>query len=225
MEETLINAEGEAMAAFAGTAYATVLAEDEASFERVQSQIDSLERHIIDTRARLMRLYSPAGYSLTDVLTYSPFIIVYAVKAVRIFFLWSSLTFARALFQARYNDAVYLQNTSPPHPAWFVFLFLGFDLTLNVSLMAFMKMLSFLLKTATNSFPIDGYAMRAIVLDYIMSTTLIAVLAFILAVVVRRKKYFRYRFEGERGIRALSDMILWTSSIILVIPYFRITDA
>lgn len=224
-DQALMEAETEALKMFVGGRYVTILSEDELVIERVQEQVEGLERHFMSVRARVVRIYSPAGYGLMDVLLNTPFALIYVVKAFRIFLLWVSLVFARALFQTRYNDAVYLQNRAPPHPAWFVLIFLGFDVALNAGVVMLLTALMYLLRTRLNNFPVTSYVIRAVLTDYAVSTALMAVLAFVMATVIRRKKYFRYRFEGDRGIRALSDMILWTSAVILIIPYFRFFDA
>jgi hypothetical protein len=225
IDEVTLNAEGEALKLFTSAGFMTIVGEDEVMVEKVQSQVEDFESYLIQKRRELLRMYSASGYSIADVFRDTSFIIVYIVKGLRIFFIWCALIFARAFFQARFNDIVYVQNKLPPHPAWFVLIFLAFDLGLNVSLYVMFKTLMFLFKSKDTDFPINATVMRLIVLDYVISTALIAVLAIFLAVVIRRRKYFRYRYEGDRGIRALSDMILWTSAALMIIPFFKFLDS
>ena len=224
-DDVTLNAEGEALKIFTSASFMTILGEDDSLVEKVQSQVEDFESYLIQKRRELLRLYSDSGYSITDVFRDTSFIIVYIVKGLRIFFIWCALIFARAFFQARFNDVVYVQNKLPPHPAWFVLIFLTFDLGLNVSLYVMFKTLMFLFKSKDTDFPINATVMRLILIDYVISTSLIAVLALFLAVVIRRRKYFRYRYEGDRGIRALSDMILWTSAALMIIPFFKFLDS
>ena len=225
LNDTLMEAETETLQIFGAGPYMPLIGEDAGVVERLQTDVDNLERFILNIRKRLTRLYSPSGYNVLDIIFNTSFILIYIIKALRVFFLWSAMVFAKSFFQARYNDAVYMQNKNPPHPLWFVLIFLAFDLSLNIGLYIVMRTLMFLFKTRDNSFPINDYLMKALIVDYILSTVLIGILAILLSIIVQRKKYFRYRFEGDRGIRALSDMILWTSAAILVIPYFRFFDA
>lgn len=224
---TVMNtAEEEALRIFVGGDYQTILNEneDEVMFEKAQKLVTSLEEFLIGVRGKIVRMYSPSGYGLLDVLRHPTFIIMYLLKAVRVLLIWAALSFAKAVFLPLYNDAVYVRNKSPPHPLLFVAIFIGFELGLNVAMYFFLMTLQFLFKTKDNTFPINDHILKAALVDYILSTTLITLLAVIIAMVIRRKKYFRYRFEGDRGIRAMSDMLLSVSSGILIIPFFRFLD-
>jgi hypothetical protein len=223
-DKKMMEVESTALGLFTTGSYLNVLNEEETLLETVQASIDDLEKYLVNVRIRVARLYSIDGYSIADVLRDSTFLVVYMLKAVRVFLLWAALVFAKSIFMPFYTQAVYVRNEKPPHPAYFVLAFLLTDVALNLGVYALLRMLHYVFRSPDNNFPIDDTTMRAFMIDYGISTTLIVVLSLTIAAVIRRKKYFRYRFEGDRGIRAMSTMIWGLSSVILIIPYFRFAD-
>lgn len=224
--EVMVSLEQAALVIFTTGDYISILSnEDEVLLEQMQSNVERFEKSIILTRAKLVRMYSPSGYSVLDVLKDPSVLMVYLLKVLRILLIWAALTFAKGIFLPLYNDAVYTQNKDPPHPIWFVALFIAFDMGLNLAVYVLLMTLQFVFKSMDNDFIINDRVLKMALIDYVLSTTLITVLALVISVVIRRKKYFRYRFEGDRGIRAMSDMLLWVSTGVLLIPFFRFLDA
>ena len=207
-----------------GSDYIAILNRDETMLEIAQKAVDGLEASLVATQAKLIRMYSPAGYSALDILKDPAFIALYIVKSFRVLLLWISLVFAKGFFMPLYNDSVYVRNVNPPNAMWFVLIFLAIDLGLNVAMYVLLMTLKFIFKTKDNIFPIDDHVMFAVLVDYGISTLMIASLSLIVASVIQRKKYFRYRYEGERGVRALTEMLFWIDSTILFIPFFRFLD-
>lgn len=219
-----LNAEQKALGIFTNGSYISILNEDETLLEQVQKQVDKLESLLLQSRLTVRRLYSPTGFSISDILKDKTFAVLYSLKVLRGLLLWAALGLAKSIFMPYYNTAVYANNKSPPHPLYFVLVFLGIDLALNIGIILILMLLRHIFQYTDSGFPIDQHVMHAIWTDYVLSMLLIAVLAMVIAAVIRRKKYFRYRFEGDRGIRAMSSMILWVSVAVLLIPFFRFMD-
>jgi hypothetical protein len=224
VNDVLMKAEGKALLIFTQGEHMNVVGQDEVQVERVQNLVDSLEKYMAEERSTLVRMYSPAGASPLDVFKEPTFAVVYAVKAVRMLLTWAALTFAKGIFVPLYNDAVYTKNNRPPSPLIFVFIYIGLDIGLNAMLFVILIALKYMFKTRDNAFFINDKVLSAVLVDYALSTLLIIIIAAVVGVVIQKKKYFRYRFEGDRGIRAMSDMLLWLVNGILLIPFFRFIE-
>jgi hypothetical protein len=48
------------------------------------------------------------------------------------------------------------------------------------------------------------------------------VIGMLIGVVIKKKKYFRYKTEGERGIRAFEEIMKSTATVITLIPTFMV---
>jgi hypothetical protein len=44
----------------------------------------------------------------------------------------------------------------------------------------------------------------------------------VVAMTIQKKRYFRYKTEGLRGIRALKEIVMGVAALIGVIPYFAL---
>ncbi|MFB6197955.1 MAG: hypothetical protein ABEI52_06770, partial [Halobacteriaceae archaeon] len=102
-------------------------------------------------------------------------------------------------------------------------LFIGFEavMTLLMVLVLFGLMIMLGGGDSTSSV-LNPRAFKMLLIDYLFSTITIFSLAAIVAEVVQKKKYFRFRYEGERGVRALSTMVFYTSLITLFVPFYRL---
>jgi hypothetical protein len=40
--------------------------------------------------------------------------------------------------------------------------------------------------------------------------------------IIRKKKYFRYKLEGPRAIRAATEVMFGISGVVLAIPFFLV---
>jgi hypothetical protein len=102
-------------------------------------------------------------------------------------------------------------------------MILALDAALHAAVAVALLSASHVFKTEDNSFPVDGSLVSAWALDWAAATAAVAVLALLLGSVVQSKKYFRYKYEGERGIRALRDMIFYVYCVTVPVPFFRLT--
>jgi hypothetical protein len=224
VQRIMDDIEREGRVLFSDRMYMGIISEDEHVLETLQSRVDAFERRIVSVRMTLTRLYMPAGYSLFDVLTDPTFVIIYALKAFRVLLIWAALAIARGIFQPMYKDAVYVLNKAPPSAMYFALIFIAFDVALQLGVFVVLLALRYMFAGPDTAFPVTTHLLKAYLLDYVISTVLILALSLVVASVVSRKKYFRYRFEGDRGIRAMSDMLQLLSAAVLFVPYFRLLD-
>lgn len=181
------------------------------------------EWHLDKAEPLIIRIHD-GPVSILDVLADSQFLMLYGLKLLRFLLVFLSLALARRVFQGIYNEKVYTQNAAPPHPAMMVAIFLGIDIGFAVALVVILSFIKYLFYHGAGTFPVDGFLISRFILDYCLSTLVIATLAFIISDVICKRKYFRYRYEGERGVRALELMIRYTSGVIIALPFFRMAD-
>lgn len=159
--------------------------------------------------------------SLGDALSDPTMVLIYALKALRLLAAWYALRVAARTFQGLYDRRVYGRDEAPPHPAVFVGMTLAVELAIQLGVMVVLLFSQQILKQMDVN--VSSAVVSAWVLDYGLSTAVVAVLALVIGEVVRKKKYFRYRYEGDRGIRAMQQMMMYTYGVVLLIPFFRLT--
>jgi len=81
-------------------------------------------------------------------------------------------------------------------------------------------MLMMLFKKEDNNFIVNGYTIKTYLADYAACFSYLAVLSVIIIGIMQQKKYFRYRTEGLRAIRGVSEIITYMSIIIFFTPFF-----
>ena len=193
-------------------------------FDEVMTKIRNFNDYYDDVRREVITMYQGGGRPLSNLITAAPFLIMYVVKMLRVLFAWAALHFSEHLFQLWYAQAVYGRNSDPPDPLVMIGLFLGIDMAMNVALMATLFLLRSLFATEGGNFPVDDTFLKAYVVDYLCVTLAVFVIAAVLAQVIKTKKYFRYRYEGDRGIRALQTMTFYVVIIMLLLPFFRLVQ-
>jgi hypothetical protein len=146
-----------------------------------------------------------------------------ALKLLRVLIAWVALRIASKVFQQSYDSRVYNNEQSPPSPLKFVGLFVALDLAMNAGVAVLLVFCRYLFKSVDNDFPIDGPFLTSWAVDYAATTVVIAALAAIVGAVVAKKKYFRWKYEGDRGVRALQQMTFYIYLVILAIPFYNLT--
>ena len=185
-------------------------------------EFDNLRAWVVSETERAQELYLRGSPTLFESITDATVIGVYVLKAIRLAIAWVSLRVASRTFQAWYSRAVYEQNGNPPNTAYFVALFLGLDAALHAIVLTILYGIMTLYSGQDNDFPIDSNLLSAWALDYSVVTVAVGVISLILASVVQSKKYFTYKYMGDRGIRALQEMCLATYAVILFLPFYRL---
>jgi hypothetical protein len=181
-----------------------------------------LSQWLEDRIEYVVRLYTKGSPSFLDNLLSVDLMIMYGLKAVRVLVAWYALRVASKLFQAMYDKRVYAQDEDPPHPVAFIALFLAVDVACHLILLAVLMLAKTIFTHIDDSFPVTSHMISAWAFDYTAASALIAALALLIGEVVRRKKYFRYKYEGDRGIRAMQHMMLYVYIVVLFVPFFRL---
>lgn len=150
-------------------------------------------------------------------------IILYSLKLVRVGVAAIAIAAAEKLFQSVYRKRVYVYDEDPPNLAWFLGAILLIDLAIHVLVAIVLAVVMSIFARADNTFPINRNLMTMWAFDYFASTVPIALVLLSTGAVLRFKKYFRYKYEGQRAIRAMAKIAFYTYAVFLPIPFYRMT--
>lgn len=157
---------------------------------------------------------------ILDMIFDSQFILLYVIKSIRVFFIYASLIITVKIFQGMYLKQVYAQGKEPPNILYMLLIFIGIDFFMNLFLMLTLLLVYYLFKTHSNMFIVDSYLLKKQMVDYILVTFVNACIAALIGNMIMKKKYFKYKYEGPRGIRAFQEVIFQINSLLMTIPFF-----
>ena len=181
--------------------------------------MQALSQRITSMREKILSFYK-LNYSMAELLFDQHFIILYIIKGLRILFNYISLFLATRVFTPIYEQAVYDNKANPPALTKYLLIFLGFDLAFNAFLVVALTLLWFIFKTAENTFPVDKFLFTKYGYDYAISMVIIIILSWLISRIITEKKYFKYKYEGTRAIRAFEKMVFNVGVIINLLPFF-----
>lgn len=144
--------------------------------------------------------------------------IFFIVKVLRLVFTYASLLISKNWTSQVYMDKVLVNGENPPKLSNMIYLHLIIEFI-------FMAVLLALLYTAHSQGYLELITSKEnifsefILPDYIISVIFIVLHSSIIANKMYNKKYFLYKDDGLRAIRALSEIIFSISLIICVIPW------
>jgi hypothetical protein len=197
----------------------TILAND--GLHDFIDDFNNIEKLSIQTMEKIYDYYNNQ-YSKMDLIINKHFGFVYIFKALRIALFYVSLMLATKIFEEMYMKVVYTENKDPPSLFTFVFIFLAFDFGFCLFIYVILLLIKYIFYTPNSTFIIDTQLLIKILIDYIISTLLIFILSLIICNIIQKKKYFRYKLEGPRAIRACHELLFGCSIVIFLIPYFLI---
>lgn len=171
----------------------------------IEHQIDRLENNV----------YRATPMSLAELVSDPKFLLLYAIKLLRIGYTWVSMHVAERVMVSWYTRQVYTRNEPPPHPAWFILLYMCFDAIFTSVIALVLIVMSRVSDDTVGSSVLFGFAV-----DYASTTAIMTLMHMTIAAIVYNKKYFRYKYEGERGIRALRQITFGTAVPIILVPFF-----
>lgn len=151
-------------------------------------------------------------------------LVIWALKALRIGIAAVVLDVAARAYRGVYQRRVHVLDQPPPDPAVFVAMFLALDATFHLLVLAVLFTLFKMLKTPDNSFPIDLDVISRWAMDYVAGTVVIMLLCLSLGYIIKNKRYFRFRHEGDRAIRSLAQMSFYVYVVTVPIPFYRLTQ-
>lgn len=150
-------------------------------------------------------------------------LIGYIVKALRVLFQWISLGIAQNYMIRIYEEKVLLRQENPPHLLNLLGLFILIHLVFEALLLVGVYIVSQMLKTKLNVEP--QQLVKQIGFDYIAGIIVLSLFAIVVGNIMYKKKYFLFKENGHRGIRAYKAIILMYVIIIAVLPFNLVPKA
>ena len=145
-------------------------------------------------------------------------LIIYSLVAVRIFLLYISSYVASNIMNQIYTERVLINGEQPPKLVYQTYLFVVIDIIFNLFLIAFVwGVLNLSGKSDTNM-------LNSFVLHYVITLIILTVLLIVITNTMYTKKYFLYKDDGLRAIRALNDLMFQLGTFVCVIPVFMVVD-
>ena len=187
----------------------------------IEQMIESISDKIKAHKQKINSLYE-LKYSLLEMIIDSQFYVIYVIKALRILFAYVALFLTTRMFVPIYEDIVYDAKKDPPGLWRFMLIYLAFDVSLNVFLLVLLFLLKYLFKTDDNTFIVDSALIGNFLLDYVVGMFMTMVIGVLVGRVIIMKKYFKYKYEGVRAIRAFESIVFWIAVVNILIPYYLI---
>ena len=138
---------------------------------------------------------------------------MFGLKAIRIGMTYLSLLISTNFMSQIYMEKVLINNETPPPLTNFLWLFLFVDIIMNIG-----YVLVIILLQKFNVFGQDVVIHPTYLMDYGLCMAPIMLFATINASMMYSKKYFLYKDDGLRAIRALSDITFIYAVIFHLIP-------
>ena len=144
-------------------------------------------------------------------------IMLYGFKTIRIATSYISVTVTSNFMAQVYMDKVLINQENPQNLTNFVLMFCIIDAII------FALLLGMLYLSSEAFFSKDVFDIKqhlgALIQDYIGFLIVVGASGYIVASTMYSKKYFMYKDDGLRGIRALKDIMFNLSVLNGLIPY------
>lgn len=138
------------------------------------------------------------------------------VKILRVLFIWLAVRVATRLHQATYVETVYGKKEDPPRFAPLV-------VNIGVMLLLFHVALLAVVNTFAESGVIPKSVKKYAMIESVAYMVLIMAVSYYVALLVQTKRYFNYRKDGIRAIRAYNEIVMWSILPISLSPVFFTT--
>ena len=194
--------------------------EDGLNLRAKQNSLDDTTLNITKGYPHKIKSLYTLNYNLMEIIMDSQFFLMYVIKGLRILFSYIAFFLATRIFSPIYEEAVYDGKKNPPSLWKYILIFVAFDASFNAFLVVLLFILKLLFKTDDNAFLIDSYLFTKYLIDYAVSMTVIIVIGVLVANVITSKKFFKYKYEGVRAIRAYESMMFNCAFVLHLFPFF-----
>lgn len=149
--------------------------------------------------------------------------LLYVMKIIKLALTYASILIATNYTSQIYTEKVYVKQENPPRLINMLYLFLGIEILMTVIVMTLMILLiNFIVSNPNAGQSIEFNIVDVVTLfgqDYFMYLITMSIIGSIIATTMYNKKYFLYKEDGMRGIRAYKEMITQLSLTLGVIPF------
>jgi hypothetical protein len=210
-----------------------ILNDAEKELKKVQSVLTDQERKVLEvgrgkvsnmqiqTLNKINTLYN--NTSAMALILDNQFTYMYILKVVTYGLQYIGLFFAEKIFSDMYTKTVYVRNHEPPSILTFYGIYLGFAIAMMLFMIVILYIISLIFNTPLNTYlAINNDLIIKYIVDMIIFHVFTGLLLCVIGALMQRKKYFKYKTEGPRAIRAYSEAISIISAITIMLPYFLV---
>jgi len=188
--------------------------------ERVQF-IDKANvlRNDLDMYNTYIQEYYNERITISDIIFDRQFIGLYGIKVISFILFYYTVieTEKRVLYDYSMRTNIF---QGPPRLIKYPLYVFGIHFVLYSLLFVILFVLYYLYKKNTNTFVIDDYFLRCVIVDYITLVILSLLLSLLSSTVIQKKEYFRYNTEGMRAIRIQSQLMITLYGLFSICPFF-----
>ena len=141
--------------------------------------------------------------------------VLYGLIIARIVLLYLSTTITANIMSQIYTERVLINGEEPPVLRNTIFLFIIIDGILNMLLLGIISLID---KFLGDNVP--GKLTKMFIGQYIVTTGILIILSLIISNTMYNKKYFLYKDDGLRAIRALQELMFRNGALVSLIPFF-----
>jgi hypothetical protein len=113
-----------------------------------------------------------------------------------------------------YTEKVLLRGEEPPSLTYQLFLFVLIDFFLSLIIILLIYMIS------TQESPDGSSLIAKFIKQYFISLIVLFTIVYVISNIMYRKKYFLYKDDGLRAVRALDDLIFNIGMFVMLIPFY-----
>ena len=144
--------------------------------------------------------------------------IIYVLKLVRFLLQMGALWVSVKIFNDSYVKSVYAGKTDPPPIQNLLYLFIGMDLTIQLSIVTMVVLLASPGRSMASW--INDQFMSQLLIDELATSGMVTFLGSIVASFVWRKRYFMYKTDGLGAIKCFADIMVGICAIMVIVPFF-----
>lgn len=170
----------------------------------------------------LKRLYSiyDIRYCVMDYFLDKQYIILYLLKLIHFLIFLVSIYLTEKIFSEMYMKKVYAENTDPPRLLIMLVIILALNTGFMLFLITVLYLSTILLQNFNSHSLIDSNLVMLLIKDAGLYMLLLAIFGSFLGYVIEKKKYFKYKTEGLRTIRAFKEILIGIGGILMIVPFF-----
>ena len=179
-----------------------------------------LHEYITKVQQKILSIYR-YEYNIMDIIFDSQFIFLYILKILVFLSLLLSFYLGERIFSDLYMRKVYGEGLDPPHILIYLGIFLAINFGFFLFVITFLFLIMFLFGSPTG-FIVDKYLIKKFTIDYLLLLFLLSMFAIIIGLTIQNKKYFRYKTEGLRALRAYKTILAYISGVLCIIPLYAL---
>lgn len=188
----------------------------------LEDKCDDMVKRVSKVQQKLKDVYNN-DISIMDIILDNQFMALYILKLLQYGLLVGAIFLTEKIFSNMYMEKVYANNGDPPD----LMIMLSICVAIYTAFALFLATVLFLIhliveKHGIRNFVINTDLIKKFFIDYAASTLLLFLLLSIICMYMQSKKYFRYKTEGLRAIRAFGDIIMSIAPVVFAVPYFAI---